>query len=182
MRLPTIPTARRLWNHLSAPTCFSFPWTTSGAGTATITSLPSAAAAYANQHETNHRAARPASEWYETNGQELEAFQHAVTANDVARAVRLIEGEGLPFTSGRPVRHGWHLCRAEFGQAGVGDVRLGLPSPVACTRTLKKSCRQKAPIPSRRQNGRLHGQIAPPSHVGHIKNEVERIVTQSRRP
>lgn len=37
-----------------------------------------------------------ASRWYEENGLEIEAFHHAVAANDVARAERLIEGEGMP--------------------------------------------------------------------------------------
>ncbi len=37
-----------------------------------------------------------ASVWYEKNGLEIEAFQHAVTANDVPRAVRLMEGGGMP--------------------------------------------------------------------------------------
>lgn len=35
-----------------------------------------------------------ASQWYEDNGLELEAFQHAAAANDVKRAERLIEAEG----------------------------------------------------------------------------------------
>ncbi len=37
-----------------------------------------------------------ASQWYEDNGLEIEAFQHAAAANDVERAERLIEGEGVP--------------------------------------------------------------------------------------
>src|SRR6266568_3408937 len=37
-----------------------------------------------------------ASVWYEDNGLEIEAFHHAANANDVARAERLIEGEGMP--------------------------------------------------------------------------------------
>ena len=37
-----------------------------------------------------------ASQWYEDNGLEIEAFQHAVAANDVERAERLIEGRGIP--------------------------------------------------------------------------------------
>jgi len=37
-----------------------------------------------------------ASVWYETNGLEIEAFQHAAAANDVARSERLIEGRGMP--------------------------------------------------------------------------------------
>ena len=37
-----------------------------------------------------------ASTWYEANGLELEAFHHAVAANDIGRADRLIEGKGMP--------------------------------------------------------------------------------------
>jgi len=37
-----------------------------------------------------------ASQWYEENGLELEAFHHATAANDIARAERLIEGNGIP--------------------------------------------------------------------------------------
>ena len=37
-----------------------------------------------------------ASVWYEDNGLEIEAFHHAAAANDVERAARLIEGEGMP--------------------------------------------------------------------------------------
>jgi LuxR family transcriptional regulator, maltose regulon positive regulatory protein len=39
---------------------------------------------------------RRASQWYEDNGLEIEAFQHAVAANDVERAERLMEGKGIP--------------------------------------------------------------------------------------
>jgi LuxR family maltose regulon positive regulatory protein len=37
-----------------------------------------------------------ASDWYEDNGLEIEAFHHATAANDVERAERLIEGKGMP--------------------------------------------------------------------------------------
>ncbi|HLB48337.1 MAG TPA: LuxR C-terminal-related transcriptional regulator [Anaerolineales bacterium] len=37
-----------------------------------------------------------ASVWYEDNGLEIEAFHHAVAANDVDRAARLITGKGMP--------------------------------------------------------------------------------------
>jgi LuxR family maltose regulon positive regulatory protein len=37
-----------------------------------------------------------ASQWYEDNGLEIEAFQHAAAANDIERAERLIEGNGIP--------------------------------------------------------------------------------------
>ncbi|MBW5467982.1 LuxR family transcriptional regulator [Brevibacillus formosus] len=37
-----------------------------------------------------------ASIWYEDNGFEMEAFHHAVAANDTSQATRLVEGEGMP--------------------------------------------------------------------------------------
>lgn len=37
-----------------------------------------------------------ASAWYEDNGLDFEAFHHAVAANDIERAARLVEGEGMP--------------------------------------------------------------------------------------
>jgi LuxR family transcriptional regulator, maltose regulon positive regulatory protein len=37
-----------------------------------------------------------ASQWFEDNGLEIEAFHHAVAANDVERAERLIAGKGMP--------------------------------------------------------------------------------------
>ncbi|MCJ7519009.1 MAG: LuxR C-terminal-related transcriptional regulator [Anaerolineaceae bacterium] len=37
-----------------------------------------------------------ASQWYEDNGLDLEAFQHATAANDIERAARLMEEKGLP--------------------------------------------------------------------------------------
>jgi LuxR family maltose regulon positive regulatory protein len=39
-----------------------------------------------------------ASQWYEINGLEIEAFQHAAAANDFERAERLIEGNGMPLS------------------------------------------------------------------------------------
>src|SRR5437879_13314321 len=47
-----------------------------------------------------------ASQWFEDNGLEIEAFHHAAAAHDVARAERLIEGEGMPLQfrgAGAPV-------------------------------------------------------------------------------
>jgi LuxR family transcriptional regulator, maltose regulon positive regulatory protein len=37
-----------------------------------------------------------ASEWYETNDQMLEAFRHAAAANDIERAVRLMDSKKMP--------------------------------------------------------------------------------------
>jgi LuxR family transcriptional regulator, maltose regulon positive regulatory protein len=40
-----------------------------------------------------------ASQWYEENGLDIEAFQHAAAANDLGRAARLVEEKGLPLHS-----------------------------------------------------------------------------------
>jgi LuxR family maltose regulon positive regulatory protein len=37
-----------------------------------------------------------ASIWYEENDLDIEAFQHAAAANDIERAARLLEGQGMP--------------------------------------------------------------------------------------
>ena len=37
-----------------------------------------------------------ASQWYEENGLDIEAFHHAVAANDIERTARLVEGDGMP--------------------------------------------------------------------------------------
>jgi LuxR family maltose regulon positive regulatory protein len=37
-----------------------------------------------------------ASQWYEDNGLEIEAFHHAAAAKDIERAERLIDGKGIP--------------------------------------------------------------------------------------
>ena len=39
-----------------------------------------------------------ASQWYEDNGLEIEAFHHAAAANDIERAERLIMVGGSPST------------------------------------------------------------------------------------
>jgi LuxR family maltose regulon positive regulatory protein len=49
-----------------------------------------------------------ASQWFEDNGLEIEAFQHAASANDFERAERLIEGDGVPVHfrgAGTPIRN-----------------------------------------------------------------------------
>ncbi len=37
-----------------------------------------------------------ASQWYEENGLDIEAFHHAAAAHDIDRATRLVEGDGMP--------------------------------------------------------------------------------------
>jgi LuxR family maltose regulon positive regulatory protein len=51
---------------------------------------------------------RRASQWYEDNGFEIDAFRHAAAAGDLERAERLIEGNGVPLHfrgAGDPVVH-----------------------------------------------------------------------------
>ena len=93
----------------------------SGAGTAIIISLPICCGSDCSKAPRRSDIADlhiRASQWYEANGQELEAFHHAAAANDVERAARLIEGDGLPLYfqgEATPVRH-WleSLPEAEF--------------------------------------------------------------------
>ena len=63
-----------------------------------------------------------ASQWYEDNGLEIEAFQHAAAANDVERAERLIEGRGMPLHfRGALVPDpstGWSRCRRPYWMPG----------------------------------------------------------------
>ena len=72
-----------------------------------------------------------ASQWYEDNGLELEAFHHAAAANDFERAERLIEGKGCPciFAARRPGLN-WLEVAAGDGPGCqtlvVGDVCLDI--------------------------------------------------------
>ncbi len=56
----------------------------------------SAASSTRNEREDVAELHKRASVWYENNGLEIEAFKHAVAANDVERATRLVEGKGMP--------------------------------------------------------------------------------------
>ncbi|MEZ4713059.1 MAG: hypothetical protein R3A44_38070 [Caldilineaceae bacterium] len=56
-----------------------------------------------------------ASAWYENNGLEIEAFEHAAAANDIARAERLVEGDGAPLHF-----RGVRAC-AELARGATGD-------------------------------------------------------------
>jgi LuxR family maltose regulon positive regulatory protein len=86
----------------NAPTSFSCRWTTSGAGIAITTSLATCCASGCKHPSpattvwTIATLHRRASQWYEANGLLLEAYHHAVAANDVDRAAFLVEGNGMP--------------------------------------------------------------------------------------
>ncbi len=56
----------------------------------------SAASSTRNKREDVAELHKRASVWYENNGLEIEAFKHAVAADDIERAARLLEGRGMP--------------------------------------------------------------------------------------
>ena len=85
---------RQPWSTSSTPTCSLFPWITSGAGTAIIISLAISSASVWDKACSPAEIAEyhlRASLWYEKNGDEAEAFQHAFAAGDFGRAAGLAE-------------------------------------------------------------------------------------------
>ncbi len=135
---------------------------------------------------------RRASQWYEANGLYLEAFHHATAANDVDRAVRLIEGEGLPlYFRGEvaPVQQ-WldALPEAEF--KARPSLWVTYASVLTLTGRLHDNIEEilqaaEAALPDPALDDKtadLHGQIAAiRAMLGIVKNEVANIVTQSQR-
>ena len=147
------------------------------------------------QHMTESEVAElhsRASQWYEVNGLELEAFHHAAVANDVERAVRLIEGEGLPlYFRGEviPVRH-WleSLPEAVFKArpalwvmyASVLTLTGRLHDNIEEILQAAETALQDAASDDKTSD--LLGQIAANrAMLGIVKNEVDKIITQSRR-
>lgn len=133
-----------------------------------------------------------ASAWYETNGLELEAFHHATAAHDVDRAIRLIEGDGLPLyfrSEVTPVQH-WldSLPEAEFKTrpalwvtyASVLTLTGRLHDNIEEILQTAETALQNAG-PDDKTNDLL-GQIAAiRAMLGVTKNQVGTIITQSRR-
>ncbi|MCB9154812.1 MAG: AAA family ATPase, partial [Caldilineae bacterium] len=133
-----------------------------------------------------------ASQWYEDNGLELEAFHHAVAANDVARAARLIEGEGLPLYfrgEAAPVEE-WlaSLPPAEFEArpslwvvyASVLTMTGRLRGDIEEILLAAESALQDGPNDERTAD--LLGQIAAIRAMLAVpKNQVDVILTQSQR-
>jgi LuxR family transcriptional regulator, maltose regulon positive regulatory protein len=133
-----------------------------------------------------------ASQWYEANGLELEAFHHATAANDTARALYLIEGEGLPlYFRGEaiPVRQ-WleSLPEAEFKArpalwvtyAAVLTLTGRLQYNIEEILQAAETALQDAVYNDKTQD--LFGQIAAIRAMLAVpQNLVETIITQSRR-
>ncbi len=133
-----------------------------------------------------------ASQWYAANGLELEAFHHAVAANDVARAAHLIEGEGLPlYFRGEavPVQE-WleSLPAAEF--AAMPSLWVTYASVLTMTGRLHDNIEEilqtaETALQDNVEDDKtadLLGQIAAIRAMLAVpKNQVETIITQSRR-
>ncbi len=133
-----------------------------------------------------------ASHWYEENGLEMEAFHHAAAAHDVDRALRLIEGGGLPlYFRGEvtPVQQ-WldALPEAEFEArpslwvtyASVLTLTGRLHDNTEETLQMAETALQNA-APDDKTNDLL-GQIAAMrAMLGVTTNDIETIITQSGR-
>jgi LuxR family transcriptional regulator, maltose regulon positive regulatory protein len=132
-----------------------------------------------------------ASEWFEENGLEIEAFQHAAAAHDIARAERLMEGNGMPLLfrgAVAPVSN-WLASLP----AAVLDARPGLWVMYASALLFvgqlagveQKLQAAEAALQDAKQDDRSRDLIG---HIASIRatlavtqHEVENIVFQSRR-
>src|SRR5438067_3671263 len=132
-----------------------------------------------------------ASQWYEENGLEIEAFQHAAAAGDVERAERLIEGRGVPLQfrgAGAPV-----LKWLESLPTAALDARPSLWVTYATalffvgrhTAVEQKLQAAEAALPGHEQDDRLRdlvGRIAAiRATLAIIQHDSETIIAQSRR-
>ena len=133
-----------------------------------------------------------ASQWYEDNGLEVEAFEHAAAANDIERAERLMEGDGMPLQfrgAMTPV-----LTWLESLPAKIMDAKPSLW--VAYASTLTMIGKPVNSIEGVLQSAEAALQHAKPDEknrdlIGHVaairamiaipQNQVDDIITQSRR-
>ena len=133
-----------------------------------------------------------ASQWYEANGLALEAFRHAVAADDVDRAARLIEGDGLPlyFQGEAPVVQQWLASLPETEFEARPALWVTYASVLTLTGRLQANIEEilhmaETALPDPALDAKtadLHGQIAANrAMLGIVKNEVDKIITQSRR-
>ena len=136
----------------------------------------------------HHRA----SQWYEDNGMPLEAFQHAAAAHDVARAARLIEGDGLPLYfrgEAAPVR-AWLAALTPHDFQANPALRVMYASVLTMTGHLRgdiEAILQAAEAalsdkPDDARTADLFGQIAAIRAMLAVpKNQVDEIISQSER-
>lgn len=132
-----------------------------------------------------------ASEWYEDHGLEIDAFHHAVAANNVEHATRLVEGDGMPLHFRGAV--GPVLSWLNSLRASVLDTRPSLWVMYASALLMTG---QTSGIEQKLQAAELSLLGVEPDDktrdlVGHIasiratlavtQHQVEAIITQSRR-
>ncbi len=135
---------------------------------------------------------RRASQWYEDHSLTIEAFHHAVAANDVERAERLIEGEGMPLQFRGPMIS--VLNWLESLPTTILDARPSLWVTYASALTM--TGQPESLVEEKLQAAEAALQEAEPDDktrdlVGHIAairamlavpvNQVETIIAQSRR-
>jgi LuxR family maltose regulon positive regulatory protein len=132
-----------------------------------------------------------ASAWFEENGLQIEAFQHAAAANDMERAERLIEGEGMPLYyrgAAAPILH-WlaSLPTAELDARPSLWVICAWALWVAHqnSRVAEKLHAAEAALQGRGPDDKiqnLHGQIAALwAMLAANEYQAETIISQSRR-
>lgn len=132
-----------------------------------------------------------ASQWYEDNGWEIEAFQHAAAANDIERAERLIEGNGTPLHfrgAISPVLHWLTSLPVTTLDArpslwitfGSATMVSGHPSQVE-PKLLAAEAALKNNVEDEKKRD-LIGQIAAlRALVAAARNDTEKIITQANR-
>ena len=133
-----------------------------------------------------------ASQWYEENGLDVKAFEHAAAANDIERAERLMEGDGMPlqFRGAMTPVLNWLESLPE-------ELMNARPSLwVAYASTLTMIGKPVDSIEKILQSAETALQVAHPDDetrdlIGHVaairamiaipQNQVETVITQSRR-
>ncbi|HEX7557052.1 MAG TPA: hypothetical protein VF338_10545, partial [Leptolinea sp.] len=134
---------------------------------------------------------RHASQWYEDNGFELEAFHHAAAANDMDRAERLIEGKGMPLQyrgAMAPVIHWLETLPKEILDARpslwvtYASATMLSGDPLAVEPKLLAAEAGLQGKEANEKNRDLEGQIAGLRVlVASSQNQIETIMIQSRR-
>jgi LuxR family maltose regulon positive regulatory protein len=136
-----------------------------------------------------------AGEWYEHNGLEIEAFQHAAAANDIERAEHLIEGKGMPlqFRGGSTPVLNWleSLPKTELDArpslwVAYASTLLFGGQPTAVEQKLQAAeaalLKHKQGTESDDRSKDLVGRIASMrATLAVIQHDVETIIDQSRR-
>ena len=132
---------------------------------------------------------RRASQWHEANGLEIDAFRHAAAANDVARAERLIEGNGMPlhFRGGvMPILHWLNILPPELLDKHpslwtvYASVLLVTGQEAAVEPTLVAAEAALATCPTNAETNDLRGRIAAiRSTLAATRQQIPALITHS---